>query len=251
MALAKTLLTDSNMRVIGLMGGKGRDFLATEIASELQKSDKKVVVAHQFPKILPLFAPVVCEKTPAKLKKSVWEHLQEGEAVFVGCELKEDMASGIKDSQLQTLYEMAEIDYLILLLGSPETHSFQLESHFQNVVKNKYLDVLFYVFQATAISEKEVKRLADPAMEWLNRLGDAADKPLEINLALDYLKNLPGACAQLKQADFPIELILTDVNGILAENKALNLSRELAGSFYRNIFLADLKEAQIKKVKFS
>ncbi|GAB4327039.1 MAG: hypothetical protein Kow0037_00310 [Calditrichia bacterium] len=251
MALTKTLLNDSEARVIGLMGGKGRDFLATEIASELQKAGKTVVVTHQFPKTLPLFAPVVCEKTPAKLKNCVSRHLQEGEAVFVGCEMKDDMASGIKDSQLKALLELENLDYLLLLLGSPETHSLQAEKHFRIAAENKFLDLMFYVFQATAISEKEINRVADPGMEWLKKLGDAAEKPLEINLALEYLSENPETCARLKEAEYPVELILTDVNGILAENIALNLARELASFFYRNIYLADLKETQIKKVKFS
>ncbi|MEJ2049175.1 MAG: hypothetical protein P8Y60_04895, partial [Calditrichota bacterium] len=60
--MVKQLLLNDEFRVIGLLGGKGRNYLTNELAGTLAREGKRVVITHLETQMLPTSGKILFEK---------------------------------------------------------------------------------------------------------------------------------------------------------------------------------------------
>jgi hypothetical protein len=89
MALVKQLLLNKDFKVIGLLGGKGRNYLANELAGELAREGKHVVITHLEAQMLPTSGQIVFDKNKNNLLKKINGEIKKNPIIYAGLNLTE------------------------------------------------------------------------------------------------------------------------------------------------------------------
>jgi len=249
MSLAESLFLSSGMKVIGLAGGKGRNYFANQIATDFARSGKKVVIAQFGRKTLPLAGQIISAENGNRLLREVEAALEKEPVVYAAQGLSDNIATGVEIATLQKMSQIKLIDQILLIVGPAEEYSVLTKKSISDVLKVKLVDQLIYFFQIDKIDQPFDENCIEniPVIKKVMSQKRKSDR-FNHQFIISYLTQPESGALKIFRQRYPALLLLTDVNSILLENKALNLARNLFAKNIENIFLANLKENFVKKV---
>ena len=120
MAVSKQLLLNSDSKVIGFTGGKGRNYLLNLLAAELVHAGKKVIISNIGKDVLAPSGHILYKKDESKLLKEIKKEISDHPLIYAGTELKDYMISGISREVIIEIKSSSICDHLLLILGNEE-----------------------------------------------------------------------------------------------------------------------------------
>jgi hypothetical protein len=147
MALVKQLLLNKDFKVIGLLGGKGRNYLANELAGELAREGKHVVITHLEAQMLPTSGQIVFDKNKNNLLKKINGEIKKNPIIYAGLNLTEHLMDGIEPDMVKKVIGLENVDYLLLILGTNDKVSIFTKKQITAYSKLSFLDQMIYCFQ--------------------------------------------------------------------------------------------------------
>jgi hypothetical protein len=249
MVIAQQLLVVEALRCIGFFGGKGRDHILNQLANELARSGKKIVISHIDKKILPSTGYIIYHKIEQKLHKLIESEIQQNPIIYAGSALEDYFLSGISSRMVKRLLKSKQIDYVLLVFGEEENTSLFTRREIAEILKLDYLEELLYFFQIDKIDLPLSSQLEVKPSEFFKAFPQhQKENTLNHRLIIDYLTDPNNGAFKLFQQEWPVLLLLTDVDDFFLENRAINLARDLYSEKIEYIYQANLKENMVKRI---
>ncbi len=245
MAISQQLLHESSARLIGFTGGKGRNYLLNQMASELAHFGKKVVIAHFDRQILAPSGYILYDKNEKTLVKKIEEKLDQQPVIFAATATQDHLVVGISPGTVERLSNSTKIDYIFLILGSEKKFSILSQKEITDHGKLKYLDQLIYVFQLDLIDQPLNGHMTTNLPVFIKNF---PEKSLTQETIVAYLTHPEKGAMKLFQKKWPTYLIFTDVNNMLLENRCINIARDLYSKNISHIFQSNLKDNIVKRI---
>ncbi len=249
MSITQQLLLNPQAKIIGFTGGKGRNYLVNEFAEEFGRSGKKVVIGQLGKDLLPTSGRIVYSEKDDELLQKIEKELEETSVVYAGRGVKDHFVSGITAQIASKIINSGKVDYLLLVVGSPEKVSVFSHKHIARLAKMDFLDQLIYCFQIDYIDRELDREVAENPEEFLKNFPDfESSRVFDQQLIVRYLTDAEQGALSLFTQQWPGILVFTDVNNPLLENRSINLARDLFIHKIENIYFANLRNNLIKKV---
>ncbi len=249
MTSVQQLLVSDEVRVIGFAGGKGRDYLSNRMASELSRSGKTVVISSLGGQMMAPAGYIVAEDEEEALLAGIQAAVRENPLIFAGRGSTESFVKGITSSLAKKIARLPEIDYLFLIVGTAEERSLLSSKTLSGICKLNYLDELIFCFQIDNIEQPLNSTDVNPGENFFRDFPALKKfRNFDQQFIRKYLSIREGGILCLFQQKWPAVLVFTDINNVLLENHAINLTRDLFTPKIRPVYLANLKEDLIKKV---
>ncbi len=103
MPIAQQFIPADKIHLIGFAGGKGRNHLLNEIASDLAHEGKKIVITNIVKDILPPLGHIIFEKDQNKLLKKVERQIKEHPIVYAGQQLEDHFVVGVDPQMVKKI----------------------------------------------------------------------------------------------------------------------------------------------------
>ncbi|GAB4375923.1 MAG: hypothetical protein Kow0042_21750 [Calditrichia bacterium] len=249
MSISDQLLLAPENRIVGWVGGKGRDYFLRILASDLDRQGKKVVLSHFHYNRLPPIGKIVVEENPKTIQQKLKTLLREESILYIGRMFNENLLSGIDQEYLNELMAVEEIDYIFLNVGPIQEYSFLTKKSISSVIQTKNLNQLLYFFQVDVLDGMMEHSVIENPTAFLQQFPKKyRGKTFTLPLMLSYLTEVANGASRFFKQKWPAALILTAVDSVLVENKAVNFARELFARGIEHIFLANIREESVKKV---
>lgn len=249
MSFTKKLLLNDEYKIIGLLGGKGRDFIANELAGELSREGKHVVITHLEKQMLPTSGMILFNENKNKLLKDIQSKIKRNPIIYVGIKLEDRLMTGIQPDMVKKIIELENVDYLLLILGAHDQVSIFPKKEINLISKLTFLDELIYCFQLDFIDSPMTPDFILDKKDFIKHFPQYKDHTtVRQNLMSEYLCDQKNGALKLFQQKWPCVLVFTDINNLLLENKVINLSRDLFSKSFKNIFQANFRDNLVKPV---
>ncbi len=249
MALVKQLLLNKEFKVIGLLGGKGRNYLANELAGELARDGKHVVITHLEAQMLPTSGQIVFDKNKNNLLKKINSEIKKNPIIYAGLNLTEHLMDGIEPDMVKKVVGLENVDYLVLILGTNDKVSIFTKKQIAAYSKLSFLDQMIYCFQLDYIDSAFSDGFISNEKDFLKQFPQYQQNPVvRYELIVEYLNDEKNGAKKLFQQKWPCVLVFTDITNLLLENKVINLSRDLFTRNFENLYQANFRENIIKPV---
>ncbi len=249
MAFLQQLIDDGNEQIIGILGGKGRNVIINQIASEAGLQKKRVVITHIEGDILPPSGHIVLEKNEKELLSRIEREFNKNPIIYAGTAVNDHFISAVSEQFIDSLQKSSVADLVLLILGDGGSKSILVPKEISGIAGLSYLDRLIYCFQFDLIDQpisQEIVRNPENFLKKFPRYQE--EKNVLPELIVDYLTDKKNGAFRLFKQKWPAVLILTDINNILLENRSIGLARDLAARGIEHIFQANLKENLVKRV---
>ncbi len=249
MAILQQLLVNPEAKVIGFTGGRGRDHIANEFASELNRSGKNVLISHLKYDLLPTTGHIVYHDDPDELITLIEDAFKSHSTVYAGRGMNGHLVQGIQNKAVKKILEQSSVDNLLLIAGKAEKASIFPQKYLSEILKMSFLEELIYVFELDLIDEPLDEQMVENPAEFLDLFaGKERPDVLTQQLIEDYFLDTGKGARKLFRNQYTSVLVFTDVNNALLENRAINLTRNLNAPEFEHIYMANLKENLVKKV---
>lgn len=249
MSFSQLLEIDANARVIGFTGGSGRNYLLEQLASDLARRGKRIIVSHLQGKLLPITGEIICREDPAELIEEARAKSQPGSVLCLGKRMEQHFAQSPDKRFFQRLIKENFYDYLFIVLGAMGSYSFISEKSIRQLKRILFLDRLIYTMPIDlldqVISDENVENLKEFSALFV---GTAAPIVVTPTLIAEYLTSGKLPWKEIFLGKMPVDFVLTNVNNVLLENRAINLARELEARGISLIYTANFKDNLIKRI---
>lgn len=248
MALVQQLFVNPQSRVIGFTGGKGRDYLINQLANELSRAGKRVVVTHLKNELLPVTGYIVYDD-PENLLVRIESEIDTHPLIYAGREVKDHFITGITMTMARKIAGSKKVDFLLFIVGTMEKYSIYSRNRLNQLGKLALIDQLIYCFQMDWIDQVAGWDMVENYAEFSKEFAAFNNhKILNQKLMVAYLTDREKGANVLFRQGWPSVLVLTDIDNPFLENRAINLARDLSSHQMPFIFMANLKENLIKKI---
>ncbi|MFZ0390389.1 MAG: hypothetical protein WAN36_08000 [Calditrichia bacterium] len=251
MGLTQQLIRKPESKVIGFIGGKGRDYLVTQLANELVRSGKKTVISHFESNLLPSTGHIVYHDQAKSLLSTISEQIGSNPLLYAGKKLIDNLVQGITPTTARKIITLPEVDYLLLIVGPSEKYSIFSRQRIPEIEKMNIIDELVYCFQFDLMDEPELQDMLEDPQEFYKSqpVPDGETGSIDQNRILEYLTDEKNGLLKILQQKWPVTLVLTDIKNLFLENRAINFSRDLFKHDINNVYLGNLKENLLKSVQ--
>jgi len=242
-------ILNPDIKTLGFVGGKGRNYIVNEIADFFKRSGFRVAVSHLGSEMLPLFGKIVQFNEEAELFTKVKEAFKENSIIYIGKEENQGFLKGIDLTIASKLSQSELIDYNLLILGPPGEFSIIPIKYINEICEISFLDQLVYCYQIDKIGKSFDKNFILDRESFNTNFPEFAQaQTINHQLIIKYLTSKAKGIFKFFQQNWPTALVFTDVNSVILENNAINLARELFTRKIHHIFLANLRENLIKRI---
>ena len=249
MSLVKQLLLNEEFRVIGLLGGKGRNYLTNELAGELAREGKRVVITHLEAQMLPTSGKILFEKNKDNLLKKINTEIKKNPIIYTGLNLEEHLMVGIEPAMVKKIVGLENVDYVLLILGTNDKVSIFTKKQVSVYSKLSFLDQMIYCFQLDYIDGAFTGGFMADKKDFLKYFPKyQKNQVVRHELIVDYLSDDENGINKLFHQTWPCILVFTDITNLLLENKVINLSRDLFSQNFTHLYQANFRENIIKPV---
>ena len=249
MSVAQQLIINKSAKIIGITGDKGRNILANQMALELSRSGKNVVLSHVDMKLLPTSGKIIYEKDEDVLIRRLRANIKRNKILYIGSEVRDRFFSGISTNLLEKIKNFSFIDYVILFVGSSEKVSIFSKKEILKISKMTLIDELIYCFRIDCIDTSICPEVVSNVREFAKNFNlESEEDIIKQQVVIDYLTDLKNGSLNLFKQNWPCLLVFTDVDSFRLENRSINISRDLNIPEIKYVFTANLKENLIKKV---
>jgi hypothetical protein len=249
MAILGQILTSKTTGVIGFTGGKGRNYLLNQLASELAHNGKTVIISNIEKDILPPSGRIIYNHDENTLLSDVKKEIKKHPIIYTGRGIQDHFVTGMTLSGIRRLKSKNLSDYLLLLLGNEKKYSLLNISDVDKLCKLSIIDQLIYCFQLELIDQQLNPTQFPNSAEIVERFPQhKAEKIFSQEFIFDYLTHKENGAYRLFLQKWPTLLILTDINNIFLENRSINLARDLYSKKIKIIYQANLKENRLKRI---
>lgn len=249
MPIAQQFTGNDNIHFIGFTGGKGRNHLLNEIASELAHEGKKVVITNVVKDILPPLGHIVFEKDQQKLLKKIERQIKEHSIIYAGQQLEDHFVVGVEPTMIKKLVDSKYVDYLFLILGDSKSISFLTPSEIKEICRYEWLQEVIYCFQFDMIDQVLSDQVLEELAKYLHKFPEfKTDKVISYKLLLRYFTDDQIGAINLFRQKWPTHLVFTDINNVLLENHCINFGRDLQSYHIQHIWQANLKDNIFKRI---
>lgn len=246
MAISQQLLLNSEFKVIGFAGGKGRNYLLNLLAGELVHSGKKVVISNIGKDVLAPSGHILYNKDESKLLKLIKKEILNNPLIYAGTELKDYLISGISHHTINELKASSICDHLLLILGNEEKRTLFSKREIASISRSDFLDELIYCFQLDLIDQPLSSSIVERPDELFKRFPQhKRNASFSQKLIVNYLADEKNGALRLFQQKWPTFLIFTDISNVFLENRSINLTRDLVNFPIDRIYRANLKDNMI------
>lgn len=249
MAILHQLPEIEKAKVVGFIGGTGRNYFVNQIASESVHLQKKVVITHLVKDILAPSGHIIFDHDEKKLFGKIEKAASQHPIVYAGSALDDHFVTGVHRPLISDLIKSNKIDLILLILGNENETSLFSKTDLTSICKNTFLDQLIYCFQLDLVDQPITTQLAQKPKEILKNFPKYLDeKVFTQDFIFDYLTS-PGIGAfNLFKQKWPAFLVFTDINNIFLENRSINIARDLSSRGIGNILQANLKQNLVKRI---
>jgi len=249
MAIIDQILENKNSRVIGFIGGKGRNFLLNQLASEIAHAGHKVIITNIEKDILPPSGKIIYHKDEKLLLSDIKKAIKTNPILYVGKEIQDHFVRGLTLSGIRKLKSEHAQDYLLLLLGNEKKYSLLSRKDITKICKLSLLDQLIYCFQLDLIDQPLDHSKMGNALEIVEHFPQFKnDNLFSQDFIFSYLTDAENGAYHLFQQKWPTSLIFTDINNLLLENRSINLVRDLLSQKIQKIYQSNLKDNRLKRI---
>ena len=249
MAILDQILYNKATRIIGFTGGKGRNYLLNQLASELAHNGKTVIISNIEKDILPPSGKIIYKQDENKLLSEVKKEIKKHPIIYTGRGIEDHFVTGLKLSGIRKLISEKLSDYLLLLLGNEKKYSLLDKKDIEKLCKLRLIDQLVYCFQLELIDQQLNHSQFPNSPEIIKRFPQHKTENLfSQEFISDYLTHKENGAYQLFLQKWPTFLIFTDINNVFLENRSINLARDLLSKKIKIIFQANLKENRLKRI---
>lgn len=249
MAILDQILYNKATRIIGFTGGKGRNYLLNQLASELAHSGKTVIISNIEKDILPPSGQIIYKQDENELFAEVKKEIKKHPIIYAGRGIQDHFVTGLTLSGIRKLKSQKLSDYLLLLLGNEKKYSLLNKKDIEKLCKLTIIDQLIYCFQLELIDQQLNQSEFPNSAEIVKGFPQhKRDNLFSQEFIYDYLTHKENGAYQLFLQKWPTFLIFTDINNIFLENRSINLTRDLLTTKIKIIYQANLKENRLKKV---
>ncbi len=249
MAIVQQLLINPAAKIIGFVGGKGRNYLANQLALELSRSGKKVIISSVGNEMLPTSGHIIHDKDENSLLERIGADSKIHSVIYGGLGVNDHFLEGINSKLARKIIRLEGIDFLLLFVETVQKISILNNKQIAHLSRSKLIEQLIYCFQLDLIDQAIDGDVVQDMDELFANFSKYRDRPtFSQQLICDYLVNKEKGAGNLFRQKWPASLVFTDVTNPLLENRAINLARDLFVSGIEYIYSANLKENLIKLV---
>lgn len=249
MAISQQLLSDPSVRLMGFTGGKGRNYLLNQLASELAHIGKKVVITHLDREILAPSGFILYQKNEKKLIREIEREIFQNPIIFAATDIQDHMVTGISIDTLLQLKNIPAIDAILVILGDEKINSILSREEIDTISELKSLDELIYAFQLDLIDQQLAPQMLDKLPGFMqNSIKKTPGQSFSQELLIEYLTDRRHGAFNLFQQLWPTYLIFTDITNILLENRCITIARDLHLKKIQHIFQSHLREKIVKRI---
>jgi hypothetical protein len=249
MAILDQILHSKTSKIIGFTGGKGRNFLLNQLASELAHGGKSVIISNIEKDILPPSGRIIYNQDESKLLSEVKKEIKKHPIIYTGRGIQDHFVTGMTLSGIRKLKSEKLSDYLLLLLGNEKKYSLLNPKDVEKLCKMTIIDQLIYCFQLELIDQQFNDEQFTHSAEIIKKFPQhKLENIFSHEFIFDYLTHKENGAYRLFLQKWPTLLILTDVNNIFLENRSINLARDLFSKKIKIIYQANLKENRLKRI---
>jgi hypothetical protein len=249
MAILDQIIYKDTTRIIGFTGGKGRNYLLNQLASELSHNGKSVIITNIEKDLLPPSGRIIYQQDENALLKEVKSEIKKHPIIYAGSGIQDHFVTGLTLSGIRKLKSEKISDYLLLLLGNEKKYSLLNKKEVEKLCKLTIIEQLVYCFQLELI-DQPLNRAIFPNLDEILQAftGYKTEKLFSQEFIFDFLTDKEQGVYSLFQQKWPTFLIFTDINNIFLENRSINLARDLYSTKIKVIYQANLKDNRLKKV---
>ena len=249
MAILDQIISSKTARVIGFTGGKGRNYLLNQLASELAHGGKTVIISNIEKDILPPSGKIIYNQDENKLLSEVKKEIKNHPIIYTGRGIQDHFVTGMTLSGIRRLKSKKLSDYLLLLLGNEKKYSLLNIADVDKLCKLSIIDQLIYCFQLELIDQQLNPNQFPNAAEIIKSFPQyKSEKIFSQEFIFDYLTQKENGAYRLFLQKWPTLLILTDIDNIFLENRSINLARDLHSKKIKIIYQANLKDNRLKRI---
>ncbi len=249
MALLQQLPEIENVKVVGFIGGKGRNYFVNQIASESAHVNKRVVITYLGRDILAPSGHIIFDSDEKKLFEKIEKGISRHPVIYAGRALEDHFVTGVHRSLISDMIKSKKIDLILLILGNENETSLFPKKEIMSICKNSFLDQMIYCFQLDLVDQPITNQMAVNSKEILKNFPKyTKEGVLSQDFIFDYLTSPDMGVYNLFKQKWPLFLVFTDINNIFLENRTINIARDLSSREIDNIFQANLKENLVKRI---
>jgi hypothetical protein len=249
MALLQQLPEIENAKVVGFIGGTGRNYFVNQIASELVHQQKKVVITHLVKDILAPSGHIIFDPDEKKLFGKIEKAVTKHPVIYAGSNLDDHFVTGVHRPFISDLVNSKKIDFILLIMGNENETSLFSKTELTSICKISILDQLIYCFQLDLIDQPITTQHAHKPQDIFKNFPKYRhEKVFTQDFIFDYLTSPGIGALSLFKQKWPVFLIFTDINNIFLENRCINIARDLSSRGISHILQANLKENLVKRI---
>lgn len=249
MALLQQLVDEDSNKIVGILGGKGRNILINQLAMEAANHKKRVIITHINGHILPPSGHISYNADENKLIGQIKREFDNEPVIYAAKSLDDHFVRGVSTDFVQRLKNLPGLDIIFLILGNASRLSILARKDISRIIGLNFLDRLIYCFQFDLINQplnQEVVKDPDAFLKNFPRY--KSEKIFHQDMMTDYLTDSKNGAFRLFQQKWPVLLVLTDINNVLLENRCIALARDLSAKGIEHIFQANLKDNIVKRI---